>query len=295
MAFHAPCLYRHVVTLSQDGSSPRLAHFRVQNYRSIGPEPVTVVMPESGPLVVLGENNAGKSNINRAIEHLFGERWPGTFQPEAHDFHGRDSDGIAIKIDAVTQNVVCDCGGTVKYIGWDYDANRVEGEPCIYSKRCSSCSKTYMNKGIRSQLFGMLVGADRGLGYQLSYSSKFTLLSKLMHRFHGALLSDPTRKETLGKIFGSIVDQFNGVDEFAKFRTVLANMTSELAGTLSYRLDIDFTAYDPSNFFKSLRVHPYFAGEVRSFEELGSGQGESWPSHSRTLMRKHLATGRDCS
>jgi putative ATP-dependent endonuclease of OLD family len=37
-------------------------------------------------------------------------------------------------------------------------------------------------------------------------------------------------------------------------------------------LDVDFSAYDPSNFFHALRVHASESGEVRTIEELGSGQ-----------------------
>jgi predicted ATP-dependent endonuclease of OLD family len=37
-----------------------------------------VCLSSSGVLVLLGENNAGKSNLTRAIEILFGDQWPGT-------------------------------------------------------------------------------------------------------------------------------------------------------------------------------------------------------------------------
>ena len=254
--------------------SPRLESLQVTNYRSIGATPVFLRFPQHGPLVVLGENNAGKSNISRCIDLLFGERWPSTFQPEPHDFHGRDPDGIAIKIGAEISGFECECGGEVTYIELEYDISRNDGDPCKYSRRCDSCRKTMVSKRLRSQLFCMLIGADRGLSYQLSYASKFTLLSKLMHRFHTALLSDFSRKERLSSIFNSLLEQFDGVHEFSEFRSALTEMSEELAGNLSYRLDIDFSAYDPSNFFRSLRVHPTLSGEVRSFDELGSGQAE---------------------
>jgi putative ATP-dependent endonuclease of OLD family len=277
-AIAIPCSggYSRAMTAATNGSSPRIERLQIQNYRSVGQEPVTVRFPTDGPLVILGENNAGKSNINRAIEHLFGERWPGTFQPEPHDFHGRDGDGVAIKISAATANLWCDCGKEISYIQWEHESSRRDGEPTRYVRRCGNgnCHRTFMTKDLRSQLFCMLVGAERGLTYQLSYASKFTLLSKLMHRFHAALLSDHSRKAALSGIFESIVTQFDGVREFSEFRRILTDMTAELAGNLSYRLDIDFAAYDPSNFFKSLRVQPHLAGEVRSFDELGSGQAE---------------------
>jgi putative ATP-dependent endonuclease of the OLD family len=43
-------------------------------------------------------------------------------------------------------------------------------------------------------------------------------------------------------------------------------------GNFRYALDIDFSAYDPSNYFRSLRVHPTLQDQVRNFDELGTGQ-----------------------
>jgi predicted ATP-dependent endonuclease of OLD family len=67
--------------------APRLNAFIVKNYRSIE-APVKIRLPQTGPLVLLGENNAGKSNLTRALDILLGERWPGTITLE--DGHSSD-------------------------------------------------------------------------------------------------------------------------------------------------------------------------------------------------------------
>lgn len=127
---------------------------------------------------------------------------------------------------------------------------------------------------MRESIGAAVLDADRRLDYQLSYSSKYTMLSKLMHRFHERLLNDPQRKQQLARIFAGLVDEFSGVPEFATFKQVLAETAEDFGQNLPYRLDIDFSAYDPSNFFRSLRVHPILDGEVRSFDELGTGQSQ---------------------
>ncbi|MFD3405378.1 ATP-dependent endonuclease [Kribbella sp. NPDC058693] len=244
----------------------------VENLRSIA-DPVEITFPTRGPLVLLGENNAGKSNITRAIDIMFGERWPSTHSIEDHDFHGRDSDGIAIKINADVEGLVCsyDSVGSVDHIRWSYDTQR-SGDPIDYSMQCTKCTKTFVSKAIRSPLFAMRIDADRRLSYQLSYTSQWTLLSKLMHRFHSRLLSKPERKARLETIFNDLVAQFSEVSEFKTFRELLTATTDDFGQNLTYRLDIDFSAYDPSNFFRSLRIHPKLDGAVRSFDELGTGQ-----------------------
>ena len=255
--------------------SPRIRSLTVTNLRSVGP-PLTIQFPRVGPLVLLGENNAGKSNLTRAIDMLFGERWPGTITLEDHDFHGRDPDGIAVKISASVDDLACpySCSGQITYIRWTYDPENPQpnGDSVAYSMSCSACSRTYMNRQVRSSLFSMSVDADRRLTYQLSYASKFTLLSRLMHRFHERLVADPERRARLEGVFASLVQEFSGVREFKDFRELLADTAADFGQNLNYRLDIDFSAYDPSNFFRSLRVHPNLGGDVRSFDELGTGQ-----------------------
>ena len=53
----------------------KLSKVKIQNYRSI--KEIEFEFPESGILVLVGENNAGKSNIIRAIDLICGEAWIG--------------------------------------------------------------------------------------------------------------------------------------------------------------------------------------------------------------------------
>lgn len=259
---------------------PRIEKLSVKNLRSIGHERVTIRFPESGALVLLGENNAGKSNITRAFDFLFGDSWPGTRRLEDHDFHGRDSDGIAVEVSAAMSDIPCPycSGGEVEYFSWTYDTQNTGqgGNPVRYRYTCSNayCGKSWPNNVMRSTLSASILDADRRLDYQLSYASKYTMLSKLMHRFHERLLHDPERKTQLEAIFGGLLKEFGTVPEFAKFKEMLAQAAEDFGQNLPYRLDVDFSAYDPSNFFRSLRIHPTLEGEVRNFDELGTGQSQ---------------------
>ena len=252
---------------------PRLTRIGVRNFRSIGNELQIFNLPAEGPVVLLGENNAGKSNLTKAVDILFGDRWPTTHQIQQHDFHGRDSDGIAIGVQAGIDGNPCDkCSGEINFAGWAYDEQNESG-PVRYWMTCTGCgARNYINKELRSRLFAFSMQADRGLKYQLSYTSQYTLLSKLMHRFHERLIDDPERKKRLEKTFSNLVEEFSGVTEFKEFRGLLGSTTEEFGQNLAYRLDIDFSAYDPSNFFRSLRVNPQMNSEIRSFDELGTGQ-----------------------
>ncbi|MFE7504002.1 ATP-dependent endonuclease [Promicromonospora sp. NPDC057488] len=260
--------------------APRIETLTVRNLRSVGDSKVTLRFPESGALVLLGENNAGKSNVTRALDIIFGDIWPGNKKLDEHDFHGRDSDGLEVEVSAQVSGVPCGyCrDGEVRSFKWTFDPQDLapDGNPTKYRFACSNrfCDRSFVKGEMRSALSAAVLDANRRLDYQLSYASKVTMLSKLMHRFHERLLESPMRKQRLAEIFADLRDEFNEVPEFAAFQKLLADTAEDFGQNLPYRLDVDFSAYDPSNFFRSLRIHPKLSGEVRSFDELGTGQSQ---------------------
>jgi putative ATP-dependent endonuclease of OLD family len=255
-------------------AGPRLERLTVKNLRSVGADPVSLDFPQAGPLVLLGENNAGKSNILRGVDMLFGERWPKSFRPEDHDFFGRDPDGIAISLITRVSGITCTyCGwGEVQAFNLTYDKSSQLAEPCSYTMSCTGCAKTWPSNEMRDKLFSMTIGADRRLDYQLSYRSQYTFLSRLMHRFHERLTDDPVRVATLKQIFEELKNEFGKLPEFAHFRNLLAEVAADFGQNLAYGLEVDFSAYDPSNFYRSLRVYPRSGDDIRAFDELGTGQ-----------------------
>jgi len=52
----------------------------------------------------------------------------------------------------------------------------------------------------------------------------------------------------------------------------MSHISSEMLSNMTHALQFDFSAYDPSNYFKTLRVQPSENGGVRAIEELGTGQ-----------------------
>lgn len=249
----------------------RLKSITIGGYRSIKEE-IIIRFPENMPVVIIGENNAGKSNIVRAIEILFGEIWPGTRTLEHHDFWQRDP-SVKIKIEAETSIFQSTDGYGNQYCGfrWVY-GNDDDERPKFKAIRHLNGEEGYANKKMTDELTAIVVNAERDLSYQLSYASKWTLLSKVMRKFHEQLTSDSERVSRLKGLFASIKSEFNAVPEFEEFSDKLSTIFNETLEGLSYGLKIDFSAYDPSNYFKSLRIQPSEGEETRSFEELGTGQ-----------------------
>ena len=183
----------------------RVRYLRIQNFRSIG-EPVEITMPERGPLVLLGANNAGKSNIVRAVDVLLGEGWPGSYEPDDHDHHGRSRDAVPIEITAGVSDVVVplrDGWFEVDAMRWRFDPD--QDRRSAFDLISPDGYERWGSNGARDQCFCMVIGADRRLQYQLSYASKWTLLSRLMRRFHEKLVEDETRIQRLRGLFDDVV------------------------------------------------------------------------------------------
>ncbi len=199
----------------------RLTEIRIKGYRSIKGI-ATIKLPQGVPLVLVGENNAGKSNIIRALDLILGEFWPGNKEPDDHEFWNRDPNNGPIeiqvfwegltKIDNYGRNIPVDS------FVWKYDPNS-RSERCYFRGRAPR-TEVYIDKEMREQCMCIVVGADRRLSYQLSYASKWTLLSKLMQKFHQKLTADPSRVSRLREEFTRISKSSMRSASSVRFRKV---------------------------------------------------------------------------
>lgn len=247
----------------------RVSRVRIRGFRSID-DWVDVRIPEDKPVVLVGENNAGKSNILGGMDLLLGERWRGNYTPEDHEVFGRDPANRAVTMIADTHGVTKPWYGdqlNVAHFKWEF----ADGETSFLAITDDGEAK-FMSYEVKNQCLCVMMGADRRIQYELSYASQFTLLSKIMKRFHNRLIADEGRVQELKAHFGEIVELFRGVEEFDGFEKTLRNEIDSLAANLRYPLDVDFSAYDPSNFFHALRIRPRDEQGARTFDELGTGQ-----------------------
>src|SRR5712691_10145488 len=96
----------------------RVSKLSMRGYRSIGDE-LEIKFPTGQPVVLVGENNAGKSNIIRALNVMLGQFSPGYYEPEDHEFFGRDrSVAIHVAVEFDEDNALND---KWTEIHWNYD------------------------------------------------------------------------------------------------------------------------------------------------------------------------------
>jgi len=249
----------------------KLHKLSIENFRSIGESPIEIEFRRDVPLILIGENNAGKSNIIRAIELMFGEYHPAFKKLEDYDHFNRDKNTpVHIKATVVGFQGRLGMHGEHKCTGFNFQSSK--GQSSLEAVQEDGNVNKYVKGELREELACTVVGADTNLSYQMSYASKWTLLSKVTRAFHERLIEDPERVASLKGFFNDITETFNGVPEFKAFRANMTGIAGEMMSSMSHALQFDFSAYDPSNYFKTLRVHPTDGTEIRTFDELGTGQ-----------------------
>ena len=211
--------------------------------------------PESGFLVLVGANNAGKSNIIRAINDICGEEWVTTEKLLDHDFYGRDRNR------ALSIELSFDNGSSVRLSPankWP-EYKDENGRP-IYASRGN----------IKDDFPCTFLGADRTFDRHMSFYD-WTLLGKIRKTFHQRCAN------LAGKIdakFQDIVDLFDRVEGFPAFKADFARFFSEMQADTPLKMAVDFKPFTPSNYFKTMQVLASDPAQEQTdldLEELGEG------------------------
>ena len=88
------------------------------------------------------------------------------------------------------------------------------------------------------------------------------MLSRFTKKIHAALSSE--HKEDLTTAFETIKDSFEETEEFSSFFDTFSKALSDSVKGFVHSLAVDFSAYDPNNYAKSLRIYAKEGDDVRS-------------------------------
>lgn len=272
---------------------PKIKNISIENFRSIGDTPVDIHFPKNQPVILIGENNSGKSNIIRAIDLMFGEFHPKYKKLDDFDHFNRNPNTrIVIKGEVAEFKSKLGKGGEFDCGGFEFSCKKNADNEFLAVQRQDGKTNPFVSTALREELLCVVVNSEQNLNYQLSYSTKYTLLSKVTKSFHDKLVENPDCVEELKMYFGAITDVFKSVKEFAGFTEQMSSIAGKMLSNMSHALQFDFSAYDPSNYFKTLRVHPNEDGETRAFEELGTGQQQILAlSFAHAYARSFLGQG----
>lgn len=252
----------------------KLKKFEIDHFRSI--EHIEVNFPENCPVILFGPNNVGKSNVLAALDCMLGEKYATYVEFQDSDYYFRDRDkNSQISFTASFNNDF--------YSGNKYNppatklcfSTNVEFEGkkeniFHYPKGNNDGRKIFLDNKDRQKCQFVLIDATRDIGRQLSYYSQYSMLSKMARKMHSVIVRSV--KDELDKNFGNLKDIFELVPEYKKFLDSLYSNFDGNVNGFEHKLEIDLSAYDPNNYFSSLRIIAKEGKSTRAFEEFGTGE-----------------------
>lgn len=252
----------------------KIARVRIQNYRSVQ----DVTFSPGDICALIGGNNAGKSNVLKAINLVLGSSWPTTRPVSEQDFYGYDEHrdiGITIWFDE-PQETRGDVGDRIQVAGIKFTVSRYQrasgkhargdlksdfvcvdndGTPIQVLKKWRRDSKPVpmpapVSSSIRDALPVVMIDVDRNSDYHLS-GSQWSLLGRLLAAISKKLKTDAVRyAEFQEKI--QAARQVLHTQDFEKLRTKVVEQIQKHTGLSGITLDLD--AIDPINLYKSFSV-----------------------------------------
>lgn len=246
----------------------KLNSISIESFRSI--EKVTISFPDKSPVILFGPNNFGKSNILRGIECLLGEKYPSYIDFIDSDYFQRDKTKYPqIKLSVNFSGNISNVDTIFFTTNFEYKDQR--GQRLIENTyHNANGSKLYVKNEERQKCQFVLIDATRDIGRQLSYYSQYSMLSKMSKKMHEAITL--SSKNKLDKCFDSIKETFEEVTEYKNFYDKLQSNFSNNIDGFEHKLSIDLSAYDPNNYFHSLRIVANDGSTIRAFEEFGTGE-----------------------
>lgn len=232
----------------------RITRIQIDNWRSIK----SVDFYPEDICILVGANNAGKTNILSAINFILGDRWPMPANLDDSDFYGRDrarNIRIRISFDHPHFSAIDFDTARPQYVlnAFDRAGNGVRG----------------FNNALREQLAFAYVDAARNYEKQFS-TSRWSLFGQALRHLHEQLRGNGEQldrlRATLGEAHGLL-----RTDLYTRFETALREAFTAQLRTAGYDVTFEFRTMEETNLYRSLYPTLVERGVPRNPLEVGSG------------------------
>jgi putative ATP-dependent endonuclease of OLD family len=232
----------------------KITRVQIENWRSIK----DVDFYPEDICILVGANNAGKTNIMSAINLLLGERWPMPANLEDSDFYGRDRQNrIKIRL--------CLDHPSVSLI--EFDTSKPQYVLSAFDNRNQLLR--YFNNAQRAEIGFAYVDAGRNFERQFS-TSRWSIFGQAIRHLHQTLKDDGEQLQKLRKALETAHSLLQ-TDQYRSFEKELKNAFAAQLKTARYDVSFEFRTLDETNLYRSLYPTLVERGEFRNPLEVGSG------------------------
>lgn len=232
----------------------KITYVKIENWRSIK----SVEFAPSDITVLVGSNNAGKTNILSAINFLLGERWPMPANLLDSDFYLSDRDRhieIVIHLEHPYYSKI------------DFHTARDSYQLQAYDKR-GIAIRGFSNP-MRAEMAFAYVDAARNFEKQFSLS-RWTLFGQALRSLHDNLKADAPRINNLREMLSSAHELLK-TDHYDRFEGELRKAFADQLRTANYDVKFEFRTIDETNLYRSLYPTLIEGDAPKNPAEVGSG------------------------
>lgn len=191
---------------------------------------------------LIGENNAGKSNILTAIEKILGPRYPTINNFEPDDFYNRDlSNEITISLEVKDERKV------YHNICFEYK-NGYRGEGYYFEIDGSTA-----NDEVRKKYQFLRLTTDRNIVDYMP-SNRWSLWGKILRDINDELRQNTAKCKELEIELKTIKEKYLEIGTFKKLVKVLQEEAADQFNKSTSDFKVDFQMYDPWNYYKTLQI-----------------------------------------
>lgn len=234
----------------------RISRVIIENWRSVK----YADFQPADMTVLVGANNAGKTNILSAINFLIGDRWPMPGNLLDTDYYLCDR--------ARDIHIQLDFEGAA-YARLDFDTSRSSYNLQAYDATTGAHVRGFSNDD-RSKLAFAYVDAGRSFERQFA-ASRYALFGQAARILHEDLRCDiDDRLSQLRMALGQAHDLLK-TELYNEFETAMRDAFTAQLRTSGYDVHFEFRTLDETNLYRSLYPTLIERGIVKSPAEVGSG------------------------
>jgi putative ATP-dependent endonuclease of OLD family len=218
----------------------KIKSVKIKNFRSIKDE--TLIFPENWLVSIIWPNNAWKSNFLRAIDLVLWDWYANEWKLEEYDFYSWNRENeiyIQVNFTSNPDDIEYFC---FKKEWVDYKAKM---------KFVWNSTEYFLSNEKKDKFPCTYLSAERSISKDTAFT-KWSLMWKISKSFNKSI--NETQKQALKTHFDWVKQIFSWVENFSNFESDFKQYFQEMQSDSPYKLDIDFKAFTPNNYFKSINI-----------------------------------------
>ena len=248
-----------------------VSSIHIENFRSV--KSLDVKLDKINALI--GPNNAGKSNVIKALSIVLGESWPSSKTIDDNDYFDRDR-SKPIKIQVMFDQHFVDSKYGMKVYGFGFecrndDVNFLALDSSGASLKYSKGTPVRVSQEMKDEVSLVFVDIDRQSSQQIR-ATQWTLYGKIL-KFLGSKIPENNKARFLETVISAFNSEIFDISPGFDLRYLEEQLKKSVKDHTGFDLTLELSILDPVEAIRNVR--PYFkeGANLSKYdpEEMGAG------------------------